>query len=57
MSKEPQFKELTGSMPECCGERAPFKLTVNVLVGMQTGAATVENSMEFPQKTKNETAF
>ena len=28
-----------------------------VLVGMQTGAATVENSMEFPQKTKNETAF
>ena len=28
-----------------------------LLVGMQTGAATVENSMEFPQKTKNETAF
>ena len=27
------------------------------LVGMQTGAATVENSMEFPQKTKNGTAF
>ena len=25
-----------------------------LLVGMQTGAATVENSMEFPQKT---TAF
>ena len=24
-----------------------------LLVGMQTGAATVENSMEFPQKTKN----
>ena len=24
---------------------------------MQTGVATVENSMEFPQKTKNETAF
>ena len=24
---------------------------------MQTGAATVENSMEFPQKTKNGTAF
>ena len=24
-----------------------------MLVGMQTGAATVENSMEFPQKTKN----
>ena len=28
-----------------------------LLVGMQTGAATVENSMEFPQKTKNATAF
>ena len=28
-----------------------------LLVGMQTGAATVENSMEFPQKLKNETAF
>ena len=25
--------------------------------GMQTGAATVENTMEFPQKTKNGTAF
>ena len=24
---------------------------------MQTGEATVENSMEFPQKTKNGTAF
>ena len=24
---------------------------------MQTGVATVENSMEFPQKTKNGTAF
>ena len=28
-----------------------------LLVGMQTGAATVENSWEFPQKTKNGTAF
>ena len=28
-----------------------------LLVGMQTGAATVRNSMEFPQKTKNGTAF
>ena len=28
-----------------------------VLVEMQTGAATVENSMEFTQKTKNGTAF
>ena len=28
-----------------------------LLVGMQTRAATVENNMEFPQKTKNGTAF
>ena len=28
-----------------------------LLVGMQTGAATVENNMEFLQKTKNVTAF
>ena len=29
---------------------------ITLLVEMQTGAATVENSMELPQKTKNETA-
>ena len=34
-------------------KRSPIIL----LVGMQTGIATVENSMEFPQKTKNGTAF
>ena len=28
-----------------------------LLVGMQAGEATVENSMEFPQKTKNGTAL
>ena len=28
-----------------------------LLVEMQTGEATVENSMEFPQKTKNGTAL
>ena len=28
-----------------------------LLVGMQTGAATLENSIEFPQKVKNGTAF
>ena len=28
-----------------------------LLVGMQTGAATVENSMEIPQKIKNGSAF
>ena len=36
-----------------CGEKG----TLVQLVGMQTGAATVENSMEFPQKTKNGSAF
>ena len=28
-----------------------------LVVGMQTGAATVESIMEFPQKTKNGLAF
>ena len=28
-----------------------------LLVGMQTGAATVESNLEFPQKTKNGSAF
>ena len=28
-----------------------------LLVEMQTGAAALENSMKFPQKTKNGTAF
>ena len=28
-----------------------------LLVGMQTGAATMENSMEIPQKTKNRTTI
>ena len=37
-----------------CGEKGnPSAL----LVGMQTGEATVENSMEFPQKTKMEMPF
>ena len=29
----------------------------SLLVGMQTSAATVENGVEFPQKTKNGTAL
>ena len=28
-----------------------------LFMGMQTGAATVENNMEFPQKIKNGSAF
>ena len=31
--------------------------TTILLVGMQTGTTTMENHMEFPQKTKNGTAF
>ena len=31
--------------------------TCALLVGMQTGAATVESNMELPQKIKNGTAF
>ena len=39
-------------------ERLRRKVNPNaLLVGMQTGEATVENSMEFPQKTKNGTAL
>ena len=30
--------------------------TCTLLVKVQTGAATVENTMEYPQKTKNGTA-
>ena len=33
------------------------KNTFALLVGMQTGAATVESSMEFPQKIKNGTSL
>ena len=41
------------SFEKCIAKWNPSAL----LVGMQTGAATVENSMEFAQKTKNGTAF
>ena len=36
-----------------CGERG----TLALQVGMQTGAATMESSMETPQKIKNGSAF
>ena len=41
---------------KCCpgsGEKG----TLVLLVEMQIGVATVENSMEFPQKSKNRSAF
>ena len=37
-----------------CGEKGTL---VHCWLGMQTGVATMENSIEFPQKTKNGTAF
>ena len=38
-------------------ERMWRKGNPSALLGLQPGAATVENSIEFPQKTKNRTAF
>ena len=32
-------------------------ISFSLLVGMQAGAATLENSMEVPQKTKNRTTY
>ena len=39
------------------GEDVEKGNTLLLLVGMQTGAATVESSMEIPQKIKNGSAF
>ena len=43
----------TTNVGEVVEKREPSAL----LVGMQTGAATVENIMKFPLKTKNRAAF
>ena len=40
-----------------CWRGCEEKGTLALLVGLQTGATTMENSMEFPQKTQKETAF
>ena len=42
---------------KCCSKVVEKRNTSTLLVGVQTGAAAVENSMEFPQKTKNGTAL
>ena len=33
------------------------RISFSLLVGMQAGAATLENTMEVPQKTKNRTPY
>ena len=48
---------ITKSTTEKCWPGCREKGTLAKLVGMQIGAATVENSIEFPQKTKNGTAL
>ena len=40
-----------------CGDKGILLHAVAATVGMYTVAATVENSMEFPQKNKNVSAF
>ena len=47
-------KSTTNNLWQSCGEKGSL---MHCWLGMQTGAATMENSMEFPQKTKNGTAF
>ena len=44
-------------VPDLSGKAFSFCPLSMMLVAMQAGAATVENSMEFPQKTKNGTVF
>ena len=48
---------ITNSQTTIAGEVVEKGNPSAPLVGMLTGAATVENSMEFPQKTKNGTAL
>ena len=45
--------QATADVGEMQRKRNPFAL----LVGMQTGTANLENSMEFPQKIKNRTSL
>ena len=48
---------ITKSTNKCWRGRGEKGNPSTLWVGMQTGAATVEKSMEFPQKTKYGTAF
>ena len=53
-SQSGQYKQIHKQMLERMQRKGNPSM---LLVGMQTGDATVENSMEFPQKTKNGTVF
>ena len=46
------MKTCSKSLITGAGEDVEKRNPCALLVGMQTGAATVEDSMEFPQKTK-----
>ena len=53
-SQSGQYKQIHKQMLERMRRKG---IPSALLVGMQTCAATVENSTEFPQKTKNGTVF
>ena len=53
-SQSGQHKQINKQMLERMRRKGNLSA---LLVGMQTGEATVENTMEFPQKTKNGTVL
>jgi len=53
----PGWLKLTTQETISVGEDAEKGNPLALLVGMQTGAATLENSMEVPQKAKNRTTL
>lgn len=54
VSKGPQFKELTGTVPECCGEGAPpFKLTVNKQYDLRNITDLVGRNSLFHNSNRN----
>ena len=52
-----EWQALINQQTTSAGEDVRKGTPSALLVGMQTGTATVENSMEFPQKPKSGTAF
>ena len=53
----PKWLSLISQQTASAGKDVEKGNPSELLMGMQTGTATVENSMEFPQKIKNGTAF